>query len=118
MTLSVPILRQGDLLIASVQEELSDGDVLDLQTRILDAVERRKAHFVIVDVGLVDVMDSFGTRMLCEIASAVQLRGARMAIVGIQPEVAMAMVLLGLTLKDVPTALNLDQGIELLKGAA
>lgn len=106
------------MLIASVQEELSDSEILDLQARILDEVQRKSARKVIVDVSLMDVLDSFGTRTLSEIASAVELRGARMVIVGIQPEVAMSMVLLGLSLADVPTALDLDQGIAILKAAA
>lgn len=118
MALQVPILSQGDMLVASVQEELSDSEILDLQRRILDEVQRKAARKVIVDVSLMDVLDSFGTRTLCEIASAVELRGARMAIVGIQPEVAISMVLLGLSLSTVPTALTLDHGIALLKGAA
>ena len=115
MALRVPILSQGELLIASIQEELSDSEILDLQARILDEVAAKKARNVIVDVSLLDVLDSFGTRTLSEIAAAVRLRGAQMVIVGIQPEVAMAMVLLGLSLEGVPTALNLDHGIELLK---
>ncbi len=118
MTRQVPILRQKELLIASVQEELSDSEILDLQTRILEEIAHKPTKHVIVDVSLVDVLDSFGTRTLTEIASAVELRGARMAIVGIQPEVAMSMVLLGLTLETVPTALDLDDGIALLKRAS
>lgn len=118
MGLQVPILSQGDMLIASVQEELSDSEIMDLQTRILEEVKRKSARKVVVDVSLLDVLDSFGTRTLSEIAAAVELRGARMVIVGIQPEVAMSMVLLGLSLTSVPTALNLDQGIALLGGVA
>ena len=114
MAIRVPILRQGRLLIASIQDELSDGDIIELQSRILDAVVGEESTGVIIDVGALEVLDSFQTRMLSEIASAVQLRGARMAIVGIQPEVALSMVLLGLTLSNVPTALNLDDGIALL----
>lgn len=108
-------MRQSDVLIASVQEELSDSEILDLQSRILEDISRKETRHVVVDVSLVDVLDSFGTRTLTEIAAAVELRGARMAIVGIQPEVAMSMVLLGLKLETVPTALNLDDGIALLK---
>ena len=118
MTRQVPILRQKEMLIASVQEELSDSEILDLQTRILEEIARKPTKHVIVDVSLVDVLDSFGTRTLTEIASAVELRGARMAIVGIQPEVAISMVLLGLTLENVPTALDLDDGVALLTRAS
>ncbi len=114
MSVRVPILRQGETLISSIQEELSDTEILDLQSRLMEQVVRHNATGVVVDVGALDVLDSFGTRMLCDIASAVQLRGARMCIVGIQPEVAFSMVLLGVTLKDVPTALDLDRGLALL----
>lgn len=114
----VPILRQQQMLIASVQEELTDSEILDLQSRILEEIARKPTRHVIVDVSLVDVLDSFGTRTLTEIAYAVELRGARMAIVGIQPEVAMSMVLLGLQLDTVPTALDLDGGIALLSRAS
>ncbi|OED49236.1 anti-anti-sigma factor [Rhodobacteraceae bacterium (ex Bugula neritina AB1)] len=118
MAVRVPILRQGSHLIASIQEELTDSDILNLQTRILDEVVKRQADGVIIDVGALDVIDSFGTRTLAEIAAAVQLRGAKMVIVGIQPEVALSMVLLGLTLDSVPTMLDLDAGIAELKGSA
>lgn len=117
MTTRVPILRQGAFLIASIQEDLSDSDILHLQHRILEDVIKTGARGVVVDVSAVEVLDSFGTRTLSEIAAAVKLRGARMAIVGIQPEVALSMVLLGLDLQDVPTALDLDRGIALLAEA-
>lgn len=104
-------------MIASIQEELSDSEILDLQDRILHELIRTRSSKVIIDVSAVTVLDSFGTRTLTEIASAVQLRGARMAIVGIQPEVALSMVLLGLTLRNVPTALDLDRGMALLDAA-
>lgn len=111
-------MRQGDTLIASVQEELSDSEILEMQSRILAEISRKTTRYAIIDVSLVDVVDSFGTRTLTEIATAVELRGARMAIVGIQPDVAMSMVLLGLTLRNVPTALDLDDGLALLKRAS
>lgn len=117
MTIRVPILRQGTKLIASIQEELSDSDIMELQTNILEQLIKTGATGVIVDVSAVEVLDSFGTRTLSEIAAAIRLRGAKMAIVGIQPEVAFSMVLLGLTLHDVPTALDLDRGLALLEAA-
>jgi len=110
----VPILRQGAILIASIQEELSDSDILDLQIRILDEVIRHRAKGVIVDVSALDVLDSFGSRSLSDIAQAVRLRGSTLVIVGIQPDVAYSMVLLGVTLPEVSTALDLDQGLALL----
>ncbi|MFY0310529.1 STAS domain-containing protein [Leisingera sp. D0M16] len=115
MVRRVPIISQGDLLIAAVQEELSDSDIQAMQHSILTEVSRLAATKVILDVSLLDVIDSFGTRMLSDIAASVSLRGARIAIVGIRPEIAMAMVLLGLNLENIPTALNLDHGIAILR---
>lgn len=102
-------------MIVSIQESLSDRDLMDLQHRILVELVRTRANGVVIDVSAIDVLDSFATRTLSEIAGAVRMRGARTVVVGIQPEVALSMVLLGLTLSDVPTALDLDAGLLLLR---
>jgi rsbT antagonist protein RsbS len=114
----VPILRQGDAMIVSIQESLSDRDMVELRLRILSELVRTRATGVVIDVSAVDVLDSFATRTLSEIAGTVRMRGARSVVVGIQPEVALSMVLLGLTLHDVPTALDLDAGLYLLREGA
>jgi rsbT antagonist protein RsbS len=111
----VPILRQGDAMIVSIQESLTDSDMLDLQHRILQELVRNRANGVIIDVSALDVLDSFATRTLCDIAATVHMRGARTVVVGIQPEVALSMVLLGLTLNPVDTALDLDAGLTVLR---
>ena len=80
----------------------------------MQQVVRFRSQGVIVDVTAMDVMDSFASRTLREIAHMIRLRGAETVIVGIQPEVAMAMVQLGLTLEDVATALDLEEGLEYL----
>ena len=113
----VPILKQGDVLIASVQSDLSDHDLVQLRDNVAEKVGRFKSLGVIVDVSMLDVMDSFATRMLSTIADTTRLRGAETVIVGIQPEVAVAMVQLGLTLDGIPTALDLEEGLELLKAS-
>jgi rsbT antagonist protein RsbS len=110
----VPILRQGKTLIVSIQDALSDGDLLSLQSQLLEQVFATTATGVVIDVSALDVLDSFGTRTLSNIATAVQLRGAQTVIVGVQPEVALSMVLLGLSLPTVSTALDLDAGLALL----
>ncbi|MDQ3981018.1 MAG: STAS domain-containing protein [Actinomycetota bacterium] len=112
----VPILRQGPCLIASVQDTLSDAELGDLQQRLAEQVGARGIEGVVIDVTVLDVIDSFATRTLSTIASTVQLRGADVVIVGIQPEVAFAMVQLGLTLDGVTTALDLDEGLAVLQG--
>jgi rsbT antagonist protein RsbS len=111
----VPILKQGDALIASVQSDLSDHDLVQLRDDVAEKVGRFKSLGVIVDVSMLDVMDSFATRMLCTIADTTRLRGAETVVVGIQPDVAVAMVQLGLTLDGIPTALDLEEGLQLLK---
>jgi rsbT antagonist protein RsbS len=110
----VPILKQGDFLIATVQAALTDADLLNLRSFLVQQVVRRRSRGVIVDVTSLDVMDSFASRTLREIAHMIRLRGAETVIVGIQPEVAFAMVQLGLTLEDIPTALDLEEGLEYL----
>lgn len=107
----VPILRQGRCLIASVQDALSDAELRDLQQRLAEKVGENGVRGVVVDVTVLDVIDSFATRTLSAIAQTVRLRGADVVIVGIQPEVAFAMVQLGLTLDGVGTALDLDEGL-------
>lgn len=109
--MEVPILKQGDYLIASVQSALSDDDFVALRRSLVEQVGRYRSRGVIVDVTALDVMDSFATRTLRDIAIMIRLRGAQTVIVGIQPEVAFAMVELGLTLQEVATALDLEEGL-------
>lgn len=113
----VPILKQGDFLIASVQAVLTDDDLVALRRRLVDEVGDTRAAGVILDVTGMDIMDSFSVRTLREVAHMIRLRGAETVIVGIQPEVAFAMVQLGLTLEGVPTALDLEEGVEYLQAS-
>jgi rsbT antagonist protein RsbS len=112
--MAVPILKQGQCLIASIQSALSDQDLLGLRDDLAGLVGRHRARGVIIDVTALDVMDSFGTRTLTAIAYMTKLRGAETVIVGIQPGVALAMVQLGLNFEDVPTALDLEEGLAFL----
>lgn len=113
--MAVPILKQGDVLIASIQAALSDQDLAQLRDELASRVGATRARGVVIDVAALDVLDSFATRTLRSIAYTARLRGARTVIVGIQPEVAIAMVQLGLTLHDVDTALDLEEGLSLLQ---
>ena len=115
---SVPILKQGDILIASIQAALTDRDLEQLRDELAARVGRFRSRGVIVDVTALDVLDSFATRTIRSIAYTAKLRGADTVVVGIQPEVAFAMVQLGLTLEGVKTALDLEEGLELLRPAA
>ena len=116
--MAVPILKQGQTLIASIQAALTDTDLLELRDALLEQVGRYRSRGVIVDVTALDVMDSFSTRTLRDVAHMTRLRGAQTIIVGIQPEVAFAMAQFGLTLEGVPTKLDLEEGLEYLAGTA
>ena len=112
--MAVPILKQGDYLIASIQAALTDADLIELEDNLVSGVGKFRSRGVIVDVTALDVMDSFATRTLRNIAHTIRLRGAETVIVGIQPDVAFAMVQLGLTLDNVSTTLDLEEGLTLL----
>ena len=110
----VPILKQGPYLIASVQSALTDADLLQLRDDLAEQVGRFRTHGVVLDVTVLDVIDSFASRTLRTIAQTIKLRGAETVIVGIQPEVAFAMVQLGLSLTGTTTALDLEDGLAFL----
>src|ERR671923_994359 len=112
--MAVPILKQGPYLIASIQSALTDTDVLELRDDLMERVGRFRSRGIIVDVTALDIMDSFASRSLRNIAHMTRLRGADTVIVGIQPEVAFAMVQLGLNLEGVHTALDLEEGLKFL----
>jgi len=114
----VPVLKQGDYLIASVQSVLSDADLLQLRDDLADRVGQFRSRGVIIDVTVLDVIDSFATRTLRAVAHMLKLRGAETVIVGIQPDVAFAMVQLGLTLEGVGTSLDLEEGLAYLNQLA
>jgi len=120
--MEVPILKQGRFLIATIQAALSDADLLQLRRALIDKVVHFRSNGVIVDVTALDVMDSFATRTLRDITNVIRLRGAETVIVGIQPEVAFAMVFamvqLGLTMEGVATALDLEEGLAHLQQRA
>ena len=114
----MPILKQENYLIASIQSALSDEDLMQLRDDLAEQAGRFRSRGVIIDVTVLDVMDSFACRILRSIAHIMRLRGTRTAIVGIQPEVALAMVQLGLALGEVHTALDLEEGLVLLSQEA
>jgi rsbT antagonist protein RsbS len=109
------ILKQNRFLIASVQGSMSDSDLIDLREELASGVRRHRSIGVIVDVTMLDVMDSFAVRTLRGIAQMVKLLGAECIVVGIQPEVAFSMVQLGLTLEGTMTALDLEDGLDALQ---
>src|SRR3984885_6511812 len=112
--MQVPVMKQGRFLIATIQAALTDQDLKQLQLDLLDKVGKFRSQGVILDVTALDVIDSFATRTLRGIVETTKLRGAEVVIVGIQPDVAFAMVQLGLNLRGTKTALDLEEGLEVL----
>ena len=110
----VSILRQGSYLVASIHTALDDSQMVRFQADLVDQIGEHRARGVIIDVAALDVLDSFGSRTLRTIAEMARLRGAVTVIVGIQPDVAFAMVALGMGTGDVATALDLEEGLAYL----
>ena len=113
----VSILRQRSYLVASIHIALDDSQMVRFQTDLIDKIGEHRARGVIIDVAALDVLDSFGSRTLSNIAEMARLRGARTVIVGIQPDVAFAMVRLGMSAGAVATALDLEEGMAYLDGS-
>ncbi len=114
--MSVAILRQGEYLVASIQSDLTDAEVLELRDQLSERVGLYRARGIVVDVTAFDVIDSFVARSLGSIAVTARLRGADTVIVGIQPDVAIAMVQFDLNLEPLITALDLDEALRVLDG--
>ncbi len=110
----VSILRQGSYLIASIHTALDDSQMIRLQEDLIEQIGRHRARGVIIDVAALDVLDSFGSRTLRSMAEMARLRGATTVIVGIQPDVAFAMVELGMGTGSVHAALDLEEGLAYL----
>src|SRR4051812_13602856 len=109
--MTVAILRQGDYVIASIQSDLSDRQVLALRDELAELVGRVRARALVVDVAALDVIDSFVARALRSIAVTARLRGAETIVVGIRPDVAIAMVQFNLNMEPLRTALDLDEAL-------
>jgi rsbT antagonist protein RsbS len=108
--LRVSILSQGSYLIASIHTALDDSQLTRFQHDLVERIGTERARGVVIDVAALDVLDSFGSRTLRDIARMSRLRGAETVIVGIAPALAISMVRLGLHL-DLPTALDLEEGL-------
>ena len=105
------ILRQGPYLIASIHTALDDSQLVRFQQDLVERIGSDRARGVVIDVAALDVLDSFASRTLRDIGEMARLRGAVTVIVGIQPDVAFAMVELGMDTGRVRTALDLEEGL-------
>ncbi|MNS14942.1 RsbT antagonist protein RsbS [compost metagenome] len=114
MATNIPILQIGRNLIVPIQGDLYDQLVLELQSEILTRIEKTTAHGLILDISSLEFLDSFMARVLNDIATMASLMGTRTVVVGMSPTVAIILMDLGLQMSSVPTARNLEKGLELL----
>jgi len=114
-SLRIPILKIGDVLIASIQIALHDASAVQFKDDLLQKIHDTKARGVIIDLTAIDVVDSFIGRMIADIAAMAGLMGARVVLTGLQPAVAITLVELGLELTGVLTALNLEKGLAVMQ---
>jgi rsbT antagonist protein RsbS len=112
--MSVAILRHGDYLIASIRGDLSDGQLLALREDLTERVGVERIRGIVIDVATLDVIDSFVARALRSIVQTAALRGAATVIVGIRPDVAIAMVQFNLNLESLRAVLDLDEAVTVL----
>jgi len=111
----IPILKMGNFLLVTIQVDLYDRLALDLESDLVRMVNKTEAKGVLIDISAVSIVDSFMGRIIGNIASMSKLLDAETVVVGMQPAVAITLVELGLPLKGVHTALNVDKGMELLR---
>lgn len=113
----IPILKIGEFLLVSIQIDLQDQTVVAFQEDLAEEIVRTGARGVIIDISAVDIVDSFIGRMFSTIAAMSRLMDAETVVVGMRPAVAITLVELGLSLDDVRTALDLEQGMRLLESS-
>jgi len=113
----IPILKMGDCLLVTIQVDMHDRLAMTLQDDLTAKVVEARARGVLIDISALDVVDSFIGRMLGYIAAMSRILDARTVLVGMQPSVAITLVELGLELPGVDTALNVERGMELIRGA-
>lgn len=111
----IPILRMGKFLLVTIQIDLYDRLATNLETDLVQMVNKTGATGVLIDISALSIVDSFMGRILGNIGSMSKIMDAETVVVGMQPAVAITLIELGLELKGVHTALNVEKGMELLK---
>ena len=115
---SIPILKMGEFLLVTIQVDMHDKLALRLQEDLTDRIVKVKAKGVLIDISALEIVDSFIGRMLGNIASMSRVLDAQTVVVGMRPAVAITLVELGLALPGVRTALNVEKGMDLLRGSS
>src|SRR5678815_2773154 len=113
----IPILKMGPYLLVTIQVDMHDRLALALQEDLTERIAATRAHGVLIDISSLEIVDSFIGRMLGNIAAMARILGAETVVVGMQPSVAITLVELGLSLPGVRTALNVEKGMALMRGA-
>ena len=113
----IPILRMGEFLLVTIQVDMHDQLALTLQEDLTQAIEKRGAKGVLIDISSLEMVDSFMGRMISDISAMANILDAKTVVVGIQPAVAITLVELGLSLTGVATALNVERGMQKLRHA-
>jgi len=111
----IPILRMGAFLLVTIQVDLYDRLALNLEADLVQMVNKTSAKGVLIDISAVSIVDSFMGRIIGNIASMSKILDAETVVVGMQPAVAITLIELGLPLKGVHTALDMEKGMNLLK---
>jgi rsbT antagonist protein RsbS len=112
----IPILRMGDVLVTTVHVELRDATAEAFQTDVLSAIEKSRAKGLIIDISGLDMVDSYVARILAETGRMARLMGTTAVLCGMRPEVSATLVRMGFPMGRVQTALDLEEGLELLRG--
>jgi rsbT antagonist protein RsbS len=114
----IPIMRVGNILLVTVHIELRDASADAFQQDVLAEIERTRVEGLIVDISGLDIVDSYVARVLADTGQMASLLGSQVVLVGMRPEVAATLVRMGYAMQGVQTALDVDEGLELLRGAA
>ena len=111
----IPILRMGKYLLVTIQVDMHDRLAMQLQEDLTTRIAKEQSRGVLIDISALDIVDSFIGRMIADIAATSRILDAQTVVVGMQPAVAITLVELGMSLPGVRTALDVDQGMELLR---
>jgi len=109
------LLKIGNILILSIEGEINDFSVVSMQDMLLREVRDTSARGVILNIGRLEIVDSYMARVLSDTARMIRLMGGITILVGVNPMIALTMVEMGLDIKEVKTALNLDAALEMLR---